>query len=66
MAYVIRSGAGLSIRSDEVNLDRVGAAVTRILACKEYRHAARRIAREFGQYECGARFQGWLDNLFLS
>lgn len=66
MTYVTRSGAGLPIRSDALDVKQAMATVTRILGHNEYQQAAAGIAKEFEHYECRTRFQAWLDKLFTS
>lgn len=60
MHYVSRAGAGLTLRSERARSSTVRACIETLLRQPGYGQHARRIAREFAQYDCATRFLHWL------
>jgi UDP:flavonoid glycosyltransferase YjiC (YdhE family) len=64
MAYVTKTGAGISIRSDMLSTANVRQHVITMLQDISFHQAARGIAMAFAEYDCRARFINWLDEVF--
>lgn len=57
MHFVTRSGAGLSLRADQVSTDRVGKMVQHLVHEASFRECAEVVRGWFGEYRVEARFQ---------
>lgn len=57
MQWVERSGAGLAVRADQVEVSRVRAAARRLLVDSRYATQARQVAAWFAAYPSGMRFE---------
>jgi UDP:flavonoid glycosyltransferase YjiC (YdhE family) len=56
MNFVVASGAGLRLRSDEVNIPRLRTHAEAILKNESFRAAASRLAADMRAYDAPARF----------
>lgn len=56
MQFIAASGAGLSVRADQVSVERVRGAVQRLLNEPLFAESARRVAKEFCHYSATERF----------
>jgi UDP:flavonoid glycosyltransferase YjiC (YdhE family) len=63
MDGVVRTGAGLLLRSDRLVEEELRATALRLLHDPEPRIAAGRVAQQFERYDPGARLAGLLSQL---
>ena len=63
MEYVVRAGAGLSLRSESVTVSAVRTAVRKVLGEPAYRRAAVHLRDDFARYDAGTAISEVLDEI---
>jgi UDP:flavonoid glycosyltransferase YjiC (YdhE family) len=66
MHFVVRSGAGLALRADQVSPATVARLLQQILSNSSFRQRAHRVQAWFGNYRAGPRFEETLSRISIS